>query len=485
MSSLESDLDKMKIDKIIKMKKKINFNPPYQRNSVWGYNAKVKFINSIMTGRKNGTITLNRLGKKDKSKYDYICIDGKQRVEALEEFMENYYPILDNGTVTFFSEEPDNEEWKKLNRSFKDKDIETMNKKEQEKFKKDWIPCLVYDDLTYAEQTELFEALQNGAPLSSGEKASSRFRKEECAVTFNKFCEKSKKLWYKYLKETKTDRKSYIPLITCLMFMVYNKECKFPTATSYKKFYKEIDNIKELKKLFGEVQKLQSFFFNANMYSNDKISTKARIHSKYLLTIMFAIYDSADDKYGEILKSNPKCKSLVKAIKYVFSQATDAEGKYFGRVKKEHIEDVDTNYWNMYEKYFNNDDYDSSDSDDSDSDGDDSDSDNDNSDNDDSDSDDNDSDDENSDNTDSEEISDGSTSESDPNGSSDDSDNNTDSDTGNDTSSESDEPVERKSSSKKKSLKKSPNKKSHKTPNKKPHKTPNKKPSKKMRARKL
>ena len=75
-----------------------DFNPPYQRGSVWTLEQKQNLIRSYLMGIPTGSIITNT--KKGAAGYSTI-IDGKQRLEATLGFMDDEFAV----PVEWFDEE--------------------------------------------------------------------------------------------------------------------------------------------------------------------------------------------------------------------------------------------------------------------------------------------------------------------------------------------------------------------------------------------
>ena len=68
----------------------IDMSPDYQRGNVWGLEDKVKLIDSIFNNVDIGKFTFIKLPFKSESPA-YEILDGKQRITALVEFLENRF----------------------------------------------------------------------------------------------------------------------------------------------------------------------------------------------------------------------------------------------------------------------------------------------------------------------------------------------------------------------------------------------------------
>lgn len=68
------------------------FLPSWQRGSVWTQSQKVAFLESAWRGINLGTYTYNNgnIG----SPYDNLLIDGQQRMTALQDYIEDKFPVF-------------------------------------------------------------------------------------------------------------------------------------------------------------------------------------------------------------------------------------------------------------------------------------------------------------------------------------------------------------------------------------------------------
>ena len=81
-----------------KQRRQINLDPPYQRLSVWDDDKKAKFIDSIINGVDTPKLYFHdvRGQSQTNTPYRFSVIDGKQRLLALFEFMENKLRLPDD-----------------------------------------------------------------------------------------------------------------------------------------------------------------------------------------------------------------------------------------------------------------------------------------------------------------------------------------------------------------------------------------------------
>ncbi len=71
---------------------KFNYDPPYQRRSVWTDEKQSYFIDSILRNFPIPPIFLHRKIDPDTGKTNFDVIDGKQRLTAIARFIDNQIP---------------------------------------------------------------------------------------------------------------------------------------------------------------------------------------------------------------------------------------------------------------------------------------------------------------------------------------------------------------------------------------------------------
>ena len=125
----------------------INKDPDYQRGEVWPENAKPKLIQSIFGGILLPPLMFNKNGNTK-----FVVIDGKQRLTAMSEFVNNEF--------CFYNED---EPKKKIY-------FKSLDREYQEEFKNTQVSVYIYNDLSESQQRELFERVNFGQNLTWGEK---------------------------------------------------------------------------------------------------------------------------------------------------------------------------------------------------------------------------------------------------------------------------------------------------------------------------
>ena len=115
----------------------VNMTPSYQRGLVWTLEQKRKLINSLVVGLKPPSFYLRTLKAKKTGDFYYEMVDGKQRLTALTEFMDDKWTY--DGLL--FSQVPA---------------ADRMD------FKRQPISVVEVSNLTDAETVELYERLNFG-----------------------------------------------------------------------------------------------------------------------------------------------------------------------------------------------------------------------------------------------------------------------------------------------------------------------------------
>ena len=102
------------------------------------------------------------------------CIDGKQRITSLIKFKNNEIPVYLNGNRYYYN-------GCKYNNNL------ILSKKDRIRFNTREINTVTYNNLSYIDQTVIFNKLQNGVSLKQGELIPSMFD-DEMANIFVDFC---------------------------------------------------------------------------------------------------------------------------------------------------------------------------------------------------------------------------------------------------------------------------------------------------------
>lgn len=248
----------------------INLNPPYQRNVVWHQQQQSMFINSIC----HEIIPTNLIFNMEPNG-SFVCIDGKQRISSIVNFIKNQIPLrLENDPLQiYYSEIPDNED---------ETCYRIMTSEERKKFDNVNIPVVTYDELTYEDQVDIFNRIQNGTALKHGELVNAMFVNDKITQRYDTFCNSKTKLFSKFGR-IGADRKGHYTFIVTLMIMISEKDYKLPTKAQRSKFIKNITTMITLNEHLKKVNTLIDVCLGPNILGDTTIPNSFPPNAIYAL----------------------------------------------------------------------------------------------------------------------------------------------------------------------------------------------------------
>jgi hypothetical protein len=171
------------IDKLTKQKK-VDLNPIYQRDIVWNEQKMSSFIDSLMRGFIPSNVTINVDSETDA----WTCVDGKQRITSIINFFRNKIPWIrpdDTGSdmYIYYNHVPE--------ANADEKNYVHLDEKQREFFLERKMIIVMYGDLNYPMQCEIFSRIQNSMPTTSGEQCFALFGNSAVAAKFKEFCRKN------------------------------------------------------------------------------------------------------------------------------------------------------------------------------------------------------------------------------------------------------------------------------------------------------
>lgn len=86
---------------------KLDLEPDFQRAHVWDMNKRARYVEYILrNGQSARDIYFNCAGWMQDFRGPYVCVDGKQRIEAVRSFMRNDFPVFfpEFGGETYFGD---------------------------------------------------------------------------------------------------------------------------------------------------------------------------------------------------------------------------------------------------------------------------------------------------------------------------------------------------------------------------------------------
>lgn len=265
------------IQKLYKLKDKINPKPQYQRTPVWQPPKKKLLIDSILRGYDLPKFYVRKTP--NDVIYDYEVTDGQQRMRAIWEFIENKYKLNESKIGALETKALDFESLKK------------SHKKECASFIKFELNIAIIQDATQEEIRTLFARLQMGERLNPVElrhALASNIGNAICSIVENhKFFDKNCKI-----SSHRYKHQDYLDNAITLSHYDASKNIK---AVDMKALYVEFSNstLPEMQPLLLKVNKVLDMMFDINKIRKGIFKNKwAFVDVFYLIYKNFERIDS-------------------------------------------------------------------------------------------------------------------------------------------------------------------------------------------------
>jgi hypothetical protein len=287
--------------------KNIDCDRDYQRGLVWSLKDKREYIKSLVNIIKDGlelpsTMSFNKIN------YVYHCIDGKQRITAILEFIDCLfgYHDIENGLTIFYDKVPLSYK-KKENHNY---DGVSMSPHDRELFNDHTIKTTIYKNLPYSGEVNFFMLINYGVPLTISETLMGYIKNEDIANSIKDIASSYQSKLSKY---NCSERGKNIRFVLKLIFFC-----------TYKNKLENIDNIEQnlkkyeaknvenkndntLKKMIKERHNLLGTFLVQDLLLNDsiKINIKNNLKENSLVILLEKLRNS-----GVIPPNNGEDKNL-------------------------------------------------------------------------------------------------------------------------------------------------------------------------------
>lgn len=293
----------------IRTSKNIVLDTIYQRNYVWNDEQKNAFIISVFKNMLSVPIIFN---KKDGEKR---CIDGKQRLTTIVQFMDGDFPLK----ITNEKTDDIDEYYFKKDYIPKDSDAKFLSNEERDLFNDRLLSITIYKNLTYKQEIELFRSHNTGAPVKEGELLTSAIDDEKYAKLFNSFCNSVSDSLIKFFN---TERKEHYVFIVDLLYIYENLDLNIRNKNDRDKYMRNnvVSAIKNNNKYFSEIKNAITTIYD-RILCNSKISKKVKKILKILSVPLFKYYKK--DK----LKTNEDFRLHTNIIKKIWDMKEDGEFK--------------------------------------------------------------------------------------------------------------------------------------------------------------
>jgi hypothetical protein len=196
---------------------KYNFDPPYQRRSVWTDEKQSFLIDSVLRNFPIPPIFLHQHIDQASGRTTYDVIDGKQRLISLERFIRNEIPIASD-----LDGEDENESAMLSGKRFKDFDAPELAAYKKA-FWRYVIPVEYVDTDDAKTISGIFDRLnRNGEPLEGQELRNAKF----AGTAFHMFVTEcaSHEFWKDYSKRMDVKRMEDIEFLAELLFLILERQ---------------------------------------------------------------------------------------------------------------------------------------------------------------------------------------------------------------------------------------------------------------------
>ncbi len=290
--------------KLHKRRSEIDLSPEYQRGVVWSKDKQQLLMDTILKQMHIPPIYFRVL-----ENGFYECVDGQQRCTAIFDFFDNKYPLS-----------------KKYSKEFTGKYFKDLPTKVKDLFDDYEIMVFEINNASDEEIREMFDRLQRGMPLTSGEKLNARAGKMHDFIS-----EITQTRFFKEIVNVRNYRGAYYQMGSQILALEKFgiKDVKFNILDSMHINNKDFD-VTEKAPL--QVKKIINFLSRTFSGKTPELHTRAGIISLYLLvsTIMkeyslkdkesliqeFVIYFQNKLREAEEKENNPDLLKFLNAISH-------------------------------------------------------------------------------------------------------------------------------------------------------------------------
>lgn len=228
---------------------KYEFDPVYQRKSVWSEEKQSFFIDSVLKNFPMPPIFLHQQIDDDTGKTKYDIIDGKQRLTSLIRFLNNEIPASDEFKNSPFYDE------RIAGVYFRELDKEELVEYKR-KFWRYVIPIEYIDTSDKNVIDNIFDRLnRNGEPLKGQELRKSSYHGTDLLLFVERMADGP--FWEDRLKKTDVARMEHYEFVSEILFQLIEKEPLHANQQEldqlYKKYTEEARDWSDLERKFVEV----------------------------------------------------------------------------------------------------------------------------------------------------------------------------------------------------------------------------------------
>lgn len=271
------------------------------------------FIDSVINGIIPSNILLNKEFCNKNTKL--TCIDGKQRLTTLKMFHNNEIPYIqidqdtEIETHVYFDKIPNESKYDDIEYAVLDKKYIWC------KFLDRKVPVAYYTELSYDQQTDIFQRINKSMPATKGEIFTSKFSNKNVGETLYDFMKK-----HNFMK---CKRWGHVDYILYLMYMIHIDDVKLmKDSKSIREniFIKKLNDLEKVKELIGESEEFIEIYYSNDILLSDDIKQLSLL-KWFKVSIGFMIYKKFDD-YDE------NSDVIINIIKKTWKKWDNEENKH-------------------------------------------------------------------------------------------------------------------------------------------------------------
>lgn len=229
---------------------KYNFEPPYQRRSVWSEEKKSFFIDSILKNYPIPPVFLHQKIDDQTGKTTYDVIDGKQRLTAIIEFIEGEIPVANEMDEPFSDS--------RVSGLFFSDFASDELARYKGQFWRYVIPIEYVDTGEQSVIDSIFDRLnRNGEPLEGQELRNSNYYNTPLLLGLERLSKEE--FWCERLATVDRNRMEDIEFLSELVFLVLNGEELHANQSELDAMYEAYANADNIDEAIHEVNKVTEY----------------------------------------------------------------------------------------------------------------------------------------------------------------------------------------------------------------------------------
>lgn len=309
--------------------KKYNFNPNYQRHSVWSEEKQSFFIDSIMKNFPVPPIFLRRRIDDGTGTQTFDVIDGKQRLEAIRAFVDNKIPVsLETNDKKF--DDPS-----LAGKYFRDLDAPELREYKTHFWR--YILPVEYVDTDDQEALEsLFDRLNRyGEPLQGQELRNARHHSSPITKMAHQMASWS--FWEERLKVTDKTRMEDVELASECIFLVLDGKIEDANQKILDEKYEKHKSLSKAKQdeILNKCQQYTDYLINLKLdYDSHKIKGVSHLYTLWSLARKQVEDGARPEKaaaalnnFFKTLRDDPASDPATNQYKEAMSSRTKSRGQ--------------------------------------------------------------------------------------------------------------------------------------------------------------